>query len=443
MNKACPQLALALVVSLLAGCSASSSDAGSARFAVSVPQALASDISRVSVTSSAADIPSVTVDLAPTHGVWGGIIGNIPAGSNRSFLAQAFDSSGTLLFEGSASGVTISANQTTLVAITLQQLNPPPPFDNEAPLIDSLVASSTSVHPGGSISLVATAHDPNPGDTLSFAWSATAGSFSSASAASTSWTAPASTGLQTLTLTVTDSRGLASSVSLAVNVTPGGGEGERGAVHLLQQLSPWSPLSVPLPRGWPSGSPPPSPSPLPTRMATASPTPGAPPARAPGANASSSSAQFTPSAAARRRLQQLPPDRHRLRRARRAEHRHRRPVRHQYASRQSLSTLSSSAPTAPRTRPRQARCSPSRWWPATPRAPLSPSPGQPMPARWAHLPTASHSRITWTAPSCAVVNTPTTLTATVTNAFNLTATRAFHRHGAADLLLGRGPRRAP
>ncbi len=226
MKKTFTRLTLALTVALLAGCSASSSNTGSARFAVSIPQALSSDIARVSVTSSASDIPSVTVDLAPTRGVWGGIIGNIPAGSNRSFLAEAFDSSGVLLFEGSASGVTLSENQTTLVAITLQQVDPPPPFDNEAPIIDSLVASSTSVPAGGSLSLAASARDPNPGDTLSYAWSATAGTFSSPSAASTSWTAPASTGIESLTLTVTDSRGLSSSIVLAINVTQDSAEGE-------------------------------------------------------------------------------------------------------------------------------------------------------------------------------------------------------------------------
>jgi hypothetical protein len=171
MRRASALFVFALASALLASCSAPSPDTGSAQFAVSVRQALAAGISRVAVTSSADGIPSVTVDLAPSNGVWGGIIGNIPAGTNRSFHAQAFNASGTLLFEGFATGVTISANQTTLVAITLQQVNPPPPFENEAPIIDSLVASSTSVAVGGSVSLVATAHDPNPGDSLSYAWS--------------------------------------------------------------------------------------------------------------------------------------------------------------------------------------------------------------------------------------------------------------------------------
>ncbi|MBZ4374184.1 kelch repeat-containing protein [Corallococcus sp. AS-1-6] len=225
MNRASFSLVLALGLALMAGCSATSSDTGSARFVVSAPQALSAGISRVTVTSSGPDIPSVTVELAQTEGVWGGIIGNIPEGPDRSFLAQAFDASGTLLFSGSASGVYISPGWTQ-VFITLQELNPPPPFDNEAPLIDSLVVSSTSVPLGRSISLSARAHDPNPGDRLFYAWSATAGSFSSPSSASTYWTAPYSPGLQQLSLTVMDSRGLASNVLLLVNVTTDGSEGD-------------------------------------------------------------------------------------------------------------------------------------------------------------------------------------------------------------------------
>jgi hypothetical protein len=218
MKKPSIHLLLAMCLALLAGCS--TSDTGSARFAVSVPQALSASISRVSITSSAADSASVSVDLVFSNGVWGGFLGHIPAGAHRSFLARAFDASGTRLFEGSASGVTISANQTALVAITLQQLDTPPPFLLAAPVIDSLVASSASSSAGGALSLVATAHDPNPGDTLSYAWSSTAGAFSSASEASTSWSAPASVGIQTLTLTVTDPGGLSSTVSLAIYVTP-------------------------------------------------------------------------------------------------------------------------------------------------------------------------------------------------------------------------------
>jgi hypothetical protein len=219
MKNAATLLLLALGLTLLSGCAASSST-GSAQLAVSAPQALSASISRVSVTVSAADQPSVSVDLAFSNGVWGGLISSLPVGTHRTFLAQAFDASGTRLYEGSASGISISTHQTTLVVLTLQQVDAPPPFQNAAPFIDSLAANSTSVSTGGTLSLVAAAHDPNAGDTLTYAWSSTEGSFSSAAAASTSWTAPSSLGLQTLTLTVTDSRGLSASVSLTVSVTP-------------------------------------------------------------------------------------------------------------------------------------------------------------------------------------------------------------------------------
>jgi hypothetical protein len=219
MNKLSAHL-LVLGLALLAGCS-SASDTGLAQFAVSAPLALSASISRVSVTASAADFSSVSVELVSSNGSWGGVLGNIPVGTNRSFLAQAFDSSNTLLFQGSASGVSIAAGQTSLVAITLQQLAPVPPYSNEAPLIDSLVASATSVQPGASLSLTAEVHDPNTGDTLSLAWTASGGSFSVPTAAATTWTAPSSIGVQTLTLTVTDSQGAAVSVSLAVNVASG------------------------------------------------------------------------------------------------------------------------------------------------------------------------------------------------------------------------------
>ena len=150
-------------------------------------------------------MPSVVRGPRSSNGVWGGLLGNLPAGSHRTFLAQAFDASGTLLFRAPPPASPSPRTRPPWSPSPSSKLNAPPPFLNEAPVIDSLVAASTSVPAGGTLSLAAAAHDSNPGDTLSYAWSSTAGSFSPASAASTSWTAPASTGIQTLTLTVTDS----------------------------------------------------------------------------------------------------------------------------------------------------------------------------------------------------------------------------------------------
>ncbi|WP_309895932.1 Ig-like domain-containing protein [Archangium sp.] len=216
-----PRLPGLVAVLLLCLVACTSQPTGSVQFAASVQALSVSDVTRVKVTVSASDMAPLVAELAQSNGSWSGLINNVPSGTNRSFLAEAFDSSGTLRFQGRTSGVSIVPNQTTAVALTLQQTPPPPPYGNEAPLIDSLVASSTSVQTGGSLSLTASAHDPNTGDSLTLLWSATSGTFSNPTAATTSWTAPDSISIQTLTLTVTDSQGVAVSVSIAVNVISG------------------------------------------------------------------------------------------------------------------------------------------------------------------------------------------------------------------------------
>lgn len=217
-------------------------ETGSVRFAVSVGQSFSSaaSVTRVTVTSSGPGVPTVSTELVQTNGVWVGVISNISAGSARVFDARAFDSADTVLFTGS-SVVTITANQTTLVALTLQESNPPPPFSNEAPIIQSVAASSTIIQLGGSITLQATAQDPN-GDALAYAWTAPAGSFSSASGQSTAWAAPSTTGVVNLTITVSDSQGAASSVTIAVNVVSSS-SGEGSAV-LDVRFNSWPVVAV-------------------------------------------------------------------------------------------------------------------------------------------------------------------------------------------------------
>ena len=233
-----PFLAAVTLLALAACTPPPQQNQGAVQVVASVHQALSSsDVTRVRVTVSAADMPSRVVELAKSNGLWGGLIGNLPAGSNRTFLAEAFDSSGTLRFQGQATGIPITANQTIAVAITLQQVPPPPPYGNEAPIIDSFVSSATSVTAGGTVSLTAAAHDPNVGDTLSYAWTATGGTFSAPTAASSPWTAPSSVGVQILTLTVTDAQGAAVSISVAVNVISGVSTGD-AAVNISFNLWP-------------------------------------------------------------------------------------------------------------------------------------------------------------------------------------------------------------
>jgi hypothetical protein len=112
---------------------------------------------------------------------WGALIGSLPVGSNYVFTVSASDQSNPPVnYGGTASNIAIIKDQVTTVIIVAQQSNAPTPFKNAVPVIDSLVLSSTNVVPGATLTAKATAHDPNAGDTITFAWSAspTAGGFS-------------------------------------------------------------------------------------------------------------------------------------------------------------------------------------------------------------------------------------------------------------------------
>ncbi|WNG44347.1 PKD domain-containing protein [Archangium minus] len=226
-----PVFLLSLVLAVLAGCEPSSPPAGTSttgtmRLAIATPAAVPGDIARVTVTVSGADMSPLSSELVLTDGVWGGVLGDIPAGLHRTFLAQAFNASNALRYEGRAEDVTVTAGATGLVSLLLQDSSAPSPFTNEAPLVDSLVATPTTVAPGGTVSLTASAHDPNAGDSVSYAWAAPSGSFATPSQASTVWTAPTTQGPVKLTLTVSDSRGasLTLNLTLSVSMTTGAQE---------------------------------------------------------------------------------------------------------------------------------------------------------------------------------------------------------------------------
>ncbi|MCY1023535.1 Kelch repeat-containing protein [Pyxidicoccus sp. MSG2] len=211
-----------LLVLVAAGCqSEPAATAGSVQVAMSLDQALSSTqfVNLVTLTYSAPDVPPVTVTLPKTNGTWGGVIDGIPSGSGRTFVGRAYDARSMLLYEGQVSDVTVTAGQTTLVAMTLHGAHPPPPFSNQAPLIDAVVASPTTVRTGGTVTLRADAHDVDPGDTISHAWTATGGTFlGSASSDSITWQAPTTPGIVTFTYSVSDSRGATTTFSFLLDV---------------------------------------------------------------------------------------------------------------------------------------------------------------------------------------------------------------------------------
>ncbi|HZH78730.1 MAG TPA: hypothetical protein VEY88_22060, partial [Archangium sp.] len=150
----------AIWVGLVLGCQAEV-PTGSVQFVGRLEQALsASDVTRVTVRVSAPGMMPLTTELMKTEGQWGGTLGRIPAGMDRTFTAEAFGADGTKLYAGAATGVLITPGRTALVAIALQQLAPVPPFSNAVPIIDALVSSASGADPGDTVTLKATAHDP-------------------------------------------------------------------------------------------------------------------------------------------------------------------------------------------------------------------------------------------------------------------------------------------
>jgi hypothetical protein len=198
-----------------------------AEIKVMIPQELsADDVTRVRVEVQGPGIPTpIGMDLTRQGSTWEGTLTDIPAGLDRVFEAKAYDASATLLYQGQAGPLTIASGSTVSVAILLQQVNPQPPFDNVAPVIDSLVVSANQVSPNGTITLTATAHDDNPGDTITYAWTGTAGTFSAPSSATTNWVAPSTEGAQTLRLEVTDSRNTSTRISVDISVQRPGATG--------------------------------------------------------------------------------------------------------------------------------------------------------------------------------------------------------------------------
>ncbi|WP_244224459.1 Kelch repeat-containing protein [Corallococcus sicarius] len=325
---------------------------------------------------------------------------------------------------GAVSGITITADQTALVAILLQEVNPEPPFQNEAPIIDALVANATSIVLGGTLTLQATAHDPNTGDTLTYAWTSTGGSFSTTTAASTTWTAPGTVGIQTLTVTVTDSGGLSSSASLAIHVFQGAQQGLAQLSITFNRFPSVSALAA-----------------SPTLLATGQATTVSATASDPEGdslsyawtsscagtwnNPASITAQFTPSA--------LPAGNCNNCRLTVAVSDGR-----GGSTTGTVALCVSNAPRINHFQPIIANVSQSSET-ATPGQGLtfdvvaSDPEGTTLGFGWrantgvlgTRVNTATTSRAPWTAPACAVAATPTVITATVTNAFNLSATRNF------------------
>jgi hypothetical protein len=234
--------AAALCAVALSGtaCGKRTNGLGSASIVANVKLATPDQVQTVRVAVTAPDIAAPIVQDLSKVGPdsWRGTLAAVPAGPNRAFAAQALGPTGEVLYQGSVLA-DLTANQTAIVVLPLQQAVAPADFANGAPYFTSLVASTSWVPVGGHAALGVTATDPD-GDTLTYTWSATGGTYDGAGTAtgpSATWTAPATEGSYTLTVDVADGRG--GTASLSLTITVGGAAGQSGSADVQVTANSW------------------------------------------------------------------------------------------------------------------------------------------------------------------------------------------------------------
>ena len=237
-----PRILAALLISVAApsflGCRWSPASPARGAVDVSLHALTGTAVAEVRLTvQSPSSFPTpLRVPLVQKDDQFSAVINNLQVAGDYLFTGEAFDTTGSLIAHGVAAGVVISRGKTTRVIIYINGTRERPSFSNSSPVIHAITLSASSLPPGGSVALTATAHDPDPGQTatLVFSWlPATAcGTISDTKTAPgadaarpsesrATWTAPQTEGTCTITLTVKDILNLANSASFDITVTSG------------------------------------------------------------------------------------------------------------------------------------------------------------------------------------------------------------------------------
>jgi hypothetical protein len=150
--------------------------------------------------------PKVTASLAT----------DIPAGMGDTITMSGTTTAGTMCM-GTSQPFNVVAGTTAMVSVnivcgsvatdggtgTVVVSSTVVPGDS-CPLLGSSLITPRVTAIADPIDVMASASDSDMGDVLTFAWSATAGTFTSASSASTQYHCPMTAGMQTLTLRISD-----------------------------------------------------------------------------------------------------------------------------------------------------------------------------------------------------------------------------------------------
>ena len=223
---------VAVVVSAGAACTRPTrTDTGAASVVVQALQI--SDVVSVTVTVAGSALPvPLVIPLVRAGNQFSALAGNLPVATDYTFTASATDGSTppVELYHGSVTNQVIQKNATANIIIDMNQVAPAVGFSDRGPLIDAVSVSSLKASYGDTISLKASAHDPDAGDTalLTFTWTATCGSIAgntvtagtdtTPSVANAVFTAPSVDGTCVINLTVTDPHGISNTASFAINV---------------------------------------------------------------------------------------------------------------------------------------------------------------------------------------------------------------------------------
>ncbi|QSQ21265.1 right-handed parallel beta-helix repeat-containing protein [Pyxidicoccus parkwayensis] len=212
----------------------------SARVLVALPRSLPlASVSRVVATVTPAGGAPVQQELSGTGASWQGLVRRVHSGAGATVEAEAFDAQGTAVALAQVSEVSFAKHRSGLIVLVPRAQSQGEPPGNVAPFIDAVVGSTADPRPGAALSLRAVAGDANTGDTVSYAWRATGGTFSGDTTPTPVWTAPTEIGAVTLTLQVTDSHGAAATLDFVVGVNRTGA----GPVDGQAVLNRWPALS--------------------------------------------------------------------------------------------------------------------------------------------------------------------------------------------------------
>lgn len=206
---------------------------GSARVVFVLPRTVPeSTVAHVKATA-AGDDATQSVDLEGSGVTWQGWLRHLPESQPYLVQAEAMDSTGARRFQAEVTSEALEAgNPGLIILVGAASGAAAPSSGNRAPSIEAVVGSSVEVTPGGAIRLRALAGDLDEGDTLSYTWQAADGVFDDAHSATPTWTAPASSGQQTLTLVVKDSHGSVTSLTFTLDVLGAGTPSPQGPVVL-------------------------------------------------------------------------------------------------------------------------------------------------------------------------------------------------------------------